>query len=92
MSLGALHTHVLCKRLCLPEFLDLSEAPINLVAHRGHHIVDGDHRLFVEQGLRPDFGVYLVALLEVVSDVVCRLCNLAEFLRPVDVEARLSLS
>lgn len=94
MSLGGLsHTQTrLVKRYNLPEFLDLRESPVDLVAHGADDIEDGDHVFFVDEGFAPDLRVDLVAALEVLADVVFSLGDLGEPLAPQNVEAGLSLA
>ena len=52
-----------------------------MVAHRCHHVVNGDHQLFSEQGLSPDFGVNLVVQNRGVSlNVIATLSLMGVFL------------
>ena len=76
----------------LPEFFYLRESSIDLVAHRGDDIVDGDPALFIDESLTPDLGVNFVARLQVLADGVLILSNSAQLLAAVDVDAGLRLA
>jgi hypothetical protein len=76
----------------LPELFDLGQSSIDLVTHCRDNVIDGNHSLFVNEGLAPDLGIDLVASFQVLADIVFFLRDARESLAPVDVDARLRLA
>jgi hypothetical protein len=90
MSLGALKK-INCFKY-LPKFFNRSQPTINLIAHSCHHIEDGHHCFFVDEGLCPDFGVDFLTRLKMFAYFVLVLGNFGELFAPVNVESRLCLA
>ena len=67
-------------KIILPEFFDLGESSIDLVAHGGNNIINWDHVLLVDESFGPDFGVDLIAFLEMHRNVLFGLGDFAQFL------------
>ena len=76
----------------LPELCNLGQPAIDLIAHRGDHIVDGDQVLLIDESLAPNLRVHLVAGLEVLADVILLLRDARQLLATVDIHARLRLT
>ena len=76
----------------LPKFFYCSQPTINLIAHSCHHIEDGHHCFFVDEGLCPDFGVDFLPRLKMFAYFVLVFGNFGELFAPVNVESRLCLA
>ena len=76
----------------LPEFLDLRQSSVDLIAHGGDDIVDRDQILFVDQSLTPDFGIDLIASLKMLADVIFLLGDAGQLLASMDVHPGLGLT